>query len=212
MGSCQFSAATVFSFHPVKIITAAEGGAFLTNRPEIFEMAQRLRTHGINKSEVHFEHQSHGEWYYEQIELGYNYRLSDVHASLLRSQLKRLDAYVNVRERIAVTYEQQIDWDKYDKTSRKTHNVSANHLFVLRTKSHTGKSNSKIFAELRNAEIGVQKHYIPIYQHPYFKRLTNENICLPNCEEYYQTCVSIPIYPTLSEQEQSYVIEILNNL
>jgi len=212
VGSCKYSAATVFSFHPVKIITSAEGGAILTNRFEIFDRAQRLRSHGITKSNEHFEDKSHGDWYYEQIELGYNYRLNDVSASLVRSQLKRLDSYLNMREIIANTYEELIDWTKYEKTNRKRYNASSNHLFVIRTKTKLAKSNTEIFSELRGAGVGVQKHYIPIYQHPYFKKLIGKNISLPNCEEYYANCISIPVYPTLSKHEQLYVIQTLNSI
>ncbi|MDA9806234.1 UDP-4-amino-4,6-dideoxy-N-acetyl-beta-L-altrosamine transaminase [Alphaproteobacteria bacterium] len=212
VGSCKYSAATIFSFHPVKIITAGEGGVILTNRSDIFEKTQRLRTHGIIKSKEHFEDQSNGEWYYEQIDLGFNYRMSDIHATLVRSQLKRLDKYLNAREKIAKKYEKYINWKIYDKTLRQNHNISANHLFVIRTNPKIGKSNSKIFSELRMAGIGVQKHYIPIYKHPFFKKLSNVTLDLTNCENYYNNCISIPIYPTLSEQKQLYVIETLNNL
>ncbi len=212
VGSCKYSSATVFSFHPVKIITSGEGGAILTNNSDIFQKAQRLRTHGINKEKEFFHEESHGEWYYEQTNLGYNYRMSDIHAALAASQLKRLDAYITSRKKIAGIYDRHINWQKYDKTLTQSHNISANHLYIIRTKPKAGKSNSMMFSELRQAGIGVQKHYIPIYKHPYFKKISNGNFSLPNCEDYYENCISIPIYPTLSEEDQFYVIETLNNL
>lgn len=209
VGSCEYSDITVFSFHPVKIVTSGEGGAALTNCPEIDRKLKLLRSHGITREKEMMEQASDDGWYYEQIDLGYNYRMTDLHAALGISQLTRLHEYVERRHVIADRYDQEIKDAKLKTPYRNPANRSALHLYVVQVEpSH----HNRIFHELRENNIGVNLHYIPVHTQPYYQKLGFNWGDFPNSEDYYKRVISLPIFPSLTENEQSYVIETVKKL
>lgn len=209
IGNCDYSDITILSFHPVKIITTAEGGAALTNDPKLFKALNLFRSHGITRDQNDMVHESHGPWYYEQIELGYNYRMTDIHAALGSAQMNRLDDFIEKRHAVA---------DFYFKSNLKNLPVvlpyqdsdtkSAYHLFILKLKLDDLKLGHKeIFIELRNAGIGVNLHYIPVYLQPYYSRLGFKPGYCPEAESYYKSAISIPMYSALNQQSKELVVE-----
>lgn len=210
VGDCRYSEITVFSFHPVKIITTAEGGVCCTNDKDLASRLELFRSHGITKDPELMESESHGPWYYEQLELGYNYRMTDLHASLGRSQMNRLDEFVSERNKRASIYN-----DKLSDLPIKLPVVRANcyssfHLYVIRLIEGKTKYNHKdTFIKLRELGIGVNLHYLPIYLHPYYKKLGFEKGYCTNAEDYYSKAISIPMYSHLTAQDQDKVVEKL---
>ncbi|MEG6616511.1 UDP-4-amino-4,6-dideoxy-N-acetyl-beta-L-altrosamine transaminase [Peptococcaceae bacterium 1198_IL3148] len=212
IGSCYFSDMTVFSFHPVKIITTGEGGMVLTNQEELYNKLIRLRTHGITR-DYDFMNEYHGPWYYQQIELGYNYRITDIQAALGLSQLKRLDEFVERRHMLAERYTKYLKelplvlpWQHPD-------NYSAFHLYVIRLISNKiSKSRREIFEELRSAGIGVNVHYIPVHTQPYYQKLGFQWGDYPQAEEYYSEALTLPLYYDLTIDEQDYVIKTIKEV
>ena len=193
------------SFHPVKHVCSGEGGAVLTNDNKLAEKASRLRSHGINRP---FNTDDEKPWYYEQIELGWNYRLTDIQAALGLSQLNRLDQFLTKRRNLAARYNQILNKSPFDKNIvvppfQEGH---AWHLYVIKFKN--SKIRNSAYKFFKSENILTQVHYIPLYKHPYYvKHLGNK--VLPGAEEYFKTCLSIPIYPDLKEKEQDRVIETL---
>ena len=214
IGNSKYSDITVFSFHPVKIITTAEGGVALTNNSSIAEKLFLLRQHGINKKKNKMINLPHGGWYYEQIELGFNYRMNDIQAALGLSQLKRLDKFVNQRKKLAIRYDNLINTKKIIKPYQEKYNQSSWHLYIIRLKLDKIKeSHQIIFSKLRNAGIGVQLHYIPIHIHPFYKKyfkINKKN--LEESENYYKEALSIPIYPGLKFSDQDFIISKLEEI
>jgi len=210
VGSCEFSDVTIFSFHPVKHITTAEGGAILTNDEEIYKRALRLRNHGINRDGNWQDSElEKGPWYYEMVELGYNYRITDIQCALGISQLKKLDKFIRKRREIAKRYDKAFE-NTIIKPLYKFNPNSAYHLYVVRVDFDKIKiTKAKLFEEMRKRGIGLQLHYIPINKQPFYKSLGYGSEGLPNTNRYYKEAFSIPIYPTLSEKEQEYVIKSL---
>ena len=205
IGSCEFSDLCIFSFHPVKIITTGEGGMVTTNDESISRKLMRLRTHGITKNSVEMTKEPDGPWYYEQIDLGLNYRMTDIHAALGISQMKRIDEFIKRRHEIFARYNdsfKNIDivtpWQHPD-------NYSALHLYIIRVKNHKDS-----FKFMRNNGIGVNLHYIPIYRQPYFKKFGFDSINFPESEKYYKEAISIPIYPDLTSTDQNKVINVVH--
>jgi UDP-4-amino-4,6-dideoxy-N-acetyl-beta-L-altrosamine transaminase len=201
IGGCRYSDITVLSFHPVKIITSGEGGAALTNDASLAKRLQLLRTHGITRDAADMAHAPDGAWYYEQQDLGLNYRLTDVHAALGLSQMSRLDAFIAARIGIASRYYDLLEdlpvtlpWVHPDGTS-------AWHLYVVRVK----KNHRAVFEKLRAAGIGVNLHYIPVYRQPYYARMGFDRAQFPEAERYYREAITLPIYPRLTENEQDEV-------
>lgn len=192
VGSCIHSDITIFSFHPVKIITTAEGGMALTNNPELAERMLRLRTHGITKDLNRMRGQSDGPWYYEQIDLGYNYRLTDLQAALGLSQLQRLDAFIARRRMLAAHYAEALATTPCECPPPSSD--SAWHLYPIRVAPDQRRAT---FEALHTAGIGVQVHYIPIHRQPYFERLGFASGDFPVAEHYYQQAISLPLYPDL---------------
>lgn len=200
---------TTFSFHPVKHITTGEGGMILTNNREYYEKLLLTRSHGITRDE-HLMIKNDGPWYYEQLDLGYNYRITDIQCALGISQLKRLDAFVEKRRSLAKRYDEAfagIENIITPKQKEGCHN--SYHLYVIQVKDRDRK---EIFEALRQAGIGVNVHYIPVYTQPYYREHGYKEVNCPNAQEYYSRAVSLPLYPELTQKEQDYVIEKVKNL
>ncbi len=209
-GSCAYSDLTVFSFHPVKIVTTGEGGMVLTNRPELYEALERLRSHGITRDPRCMAGDSEGPWYYEQIELGYNYRLTDLQAALGASQMGRLDEFVRRRHFLADRYGALLSHLPLQVPRQAADAYSAWHLYVIRLDlGRIGKSRRKVFEALRAAGIGVNVHYIPVHRQPCYQSLGFRAGDFPEAERYYQEAISLPLFPALSEWDQERVVAAL---
>ncbi len=213
IGSCQFADMAVFSFHPVKIITTGEGGMVMTNRADLYEKLIRLRSHGITRNPDLMEGESHGDWYYQQLELGFNYRMTDIQAALGVSQIKRLDEFVTRRQFLAQRYDRLLQdlpltlpWQHPDTNS-------SWHLYVIRLNLRkVGKTHRQIFESLRQAGIGVNLHYIPVHTQPYYQSLGFQWGAFPEAENYYQEAISLPVYPGLTDADQDKVVETLQKI
>lgn len=213
IGSCSYSDMTVFSFHPVKIITTGEGGMVLTNSKESYEKLARLRSHGITRDPALMEEDSHGPWYYQEIELGFNYRMTDMQAALGLSQLKRLDEFVARRQQLVDRYNQALSNLPLVLPYQHPDVYSAFHLYVIRLKLNAMKINRRqVFEELRASGIGVNVHYIPVHTQPYFRTLGFNAGDFPEAEKYYKNAISLPMFPELSEKDQDYVIDTLRDI
>ena len=204
IGSLKYSEMAMFSFHPVKHITTGEGGIIVTNDEEYYEKLQLFRSHGITKNNL--VNESHGDWYYEMQELGFNYRITDIQCALGISQLKKLDSFVKSRRRIAKIYDEIFEDNPYfDVTIEKENRQSAYHLYPILLKDKFVNHKKEIFSKLRQGGLGVQIHYIPVYKQPYYQNLGfNDNLC-PVCEEFYKKEMSIPMYPTLTDEDIDFV-------
>jgi len=210
VGSCKYSDVTVFSFHPVKMITTGEGGMVLTNMKAIADRIALLRSHGITRDEAFMAGPSHGPWYYEQHELGYNYRMSDIAASLGMSQLERLDEFVEIRNKIAERYDELLREAPLILPLKDAELLSSYHLYIVRVDvENSGESHKALFQKLRNRGILVNLHYIPIYRHPYYKKMGFNIDLFPASEMYYKTAISLPIYPDLTEEDQNAVVKAI---
>ena len=209
IGSCAYSDITIFSFHPVKIITTGEGGAALTNRIDLAEKMNLLRSHGITRDEVFMCNPNRNPWYYEQISLGFNYRMTDLQAALGVSQLDRLETYVSRRREIASYYQQRlIDMPL---VLPEPSSDSAYHLYTVEINSNaTQKNRTEIFMSMRAQAIGVNVHYIPIHLQPYYRNLGFRNGDFPKAEEYYAQALSLPIYPSITDAQVEKVITAIN--
>ena len=211
IGCCQFSDITVFSFHPVKIITTAEGGLATTNDDKIALKLDLLRSHGITKENDLMTQVSEGPWYYEQLDLGFNYRMTDIQAALGLSQIDRLDQFVSKRHQLISRYDNLLSnvavvtpWQSPDA-------YSASHLYIIRIDLLKSKaSHREIFEILRSNNIGVALHYIPVYRHPFYKGLGFSQDACPEAEKYYSEAISLPMHPGLSKEDQDKVIEVLS--
>ncbi len=195
---------TCLSFHPVKHITTTEGGMVLTNSEELYQKLKLYRSHGITR-ESDLLKNNDGAWYYEMLDLGFNYRISDVACALGISQMDKLDGFVKKRKEIAKRYDEAFaDCDEVITPYQKPGCDNSYHLYVIRVAKNIRK---EVFDKLRNAGIGVNVHYLPVYMHPYYREHGYENEYLPVAEETYNTMISIPMYPALSKEQQDYVIE-----
>jgi len=204
IGSCEYSDVTVFSFHPVKIVTSGEGGAVLTNSTQLDQKLKLLRSHGITRDQKFMCNINEAGWYYEQIALGFNYRMTDIHAALGLSQLSRLEEYINKRHDIANIYDAQFEYTRIQKPYRNPNNKSALHLYVVHVDP---QKHNYVFHSLRKENIGVNLHYIPIHTQPYYQNLGFSWGDFPNSEAYYKKAISLPIYPKLSKDELNSVID-----
>ncbi len=211
IGSCKYSDITVFSFHPVKMITTAEGGVCLTNNKDLHDKIYNLRSHGIIRSNYTNPDENHGPWYYEQTELGFNYRLNDILSALGASQLDRLDSFVEKRNKLANYYLNKLKENKFliPQIINKQ-DLSSFHLFIVKIYKSHFESRLNLFEKLRGEGYFVNIHYIPIYKHPYYSKMFDKND-FSNSEEYYSSCISLPLYPSLDETEIDKVINILSS-
>jgi len=199
-GSCKFSDITVFSFHAVKMITTGEGGACVTNDDALASKIQRLRSHGITRDPNEIEAEYPGAWYYEQLELGFNYRMTDFQAALGESQLSKLSSFVLERNKVADWYDKNLKELNLELPKVSTDKTSSFHLYVVLT-SDSGERKAT-FERMRSEGILVNVHYLPIYQHPYYKSIGKylpEDF--PNSENYYSRCLSLPVFPGISDEE-----------
>jgi len=211
IGNCRYSDITVFSFHPVKIITTGEGGMALTNDPEIANKLVRLRSHGITRVQEEMTHITDGPWYYQQLELGFNYRMTDIQAALGLSQMKRLDEFVKKRRKIADRYNKYFADLWVTTPFEEPDSYSATHLYIVRLKLNEIKFSQKdIFEWLRSCGIQVNLHYIPIYRHPYYEKMGYIKKDYPQAEAYYAQAMSLPVYPALSDLQQEEVVQRMN--
>lgn len=206
VGSGRYSDAVVFSFHPVKIVTTGEGGMVVTNGDGLAERVRLLRTHGMTRDPASMQGPAEGPWYYQQVELGYNYRLTDIQAALGTSQMKRVDDFVARRNELARLYQEQlkglpIRWQRVPDDV-----ISAYHLFVIRLEQH---DRAEVFTALRGADIGVNVHYIPVHLHPYYRRRSFGAGDFPAAEEYYSGAITLPLYPLMENKDVEHVVTTL---
>ena len=203
IGSCRYSDVTVFSFHPVKIITTGEGGMALTNDDELADRMALLRSHGITRDPKKMTQPPDGPWYYQQIDLGYNYRMTDLQAALGLSQVRRLSDYIRRRNVLADRYGSLLAECPLAIPRSHSDTVSSWHLYVVRLKlEEITSTHQQVFEVLRNAGIGVNLHYIPIYKQPFFRKMGFKSGCFPEAEKYYQEAITLPLYPGLSKEQQ----------
>lgn len=208
IGNCRYSDISIFSFHPVKIITTAEGGMALTNNKELADKMDLLRSHGVTRNPELMTHEPDGPWYYQQIDLGFNYRLTELQAALGLSQLERLDNYISKRQAIARQYNQAFQSLPLTTPWQHPDSYSAYHLYVIRLKlNEINKTHRQVFEELRAAGIGVNLHYIPVHTQPYYQQMGFKQGDYPQAEQYYQEAISLPIYPQMTEEQVQEVIE-----
>lgn len=213
VGDCRYSDMTVFSFHPVKIITTGEGGMILTNRRDLYERLIRLRSHGITRAPELMVGESHGPWYYQQIELGFNYRITDIQAALGLSQMQRLDEFVSSRHRLVKRYNESLRNLPVITPYQHPDTSSAFHLYIIRLKlDRISKSHRQVFEELRARNILVNLHYIPVHTQPYYAELGFQSGDFPESERYYGEAISIPLYSSLSGDDQDRVIAALREV
>ena len=214
IGNGQYSDISTFSFHPIKNITTGEGGMAVTNNPELAEKMRRLRSHGITSDPALMTHSKDGLWYYQQIELGFNYRMSDLHAALGISQLKRLDEFIANRRSIAKRYDQALSELPLQLPSKSKTNSeessSAYHLYIIRLQNSQGKSDRKTVLEaLRDKDIQAHVHYIPLHTQPYYQQFGFKEGDFPEAENYYSEAMTLPIYSAMSSIEQDTVVREL---
>ena len=213
IGNCRFSDITVFSFHPVKIITTGEGGMALTNNPELARAMQMLRSHGITRDENEMTHISDGPWYYQQIALGLNYRMTDIQAALGLSQMSRLNEFVAKRHQIANSYNDLLVDFPVTIPWQHAENYSALHLYVIRLQlDKTKRTHKQVFEALRAENIGVNLHYIPIYQQPYYQQFGYAITDYPESEKYYAEAISLPMYFQLTHIQQEALVKVLQKV
>ena len=213
VGNCLYSDITVFSYHPVKIITTAEGGMATTNNNELAKCMGRLRSHGVTRDPDYMVSEMEGPWYYQQIELGFNFRMTDIQAALGYSQIQRLEDYVQRRHQIRNTYDDilkelpvTVPWQHPD-------SHSAFHLYPVQINEKiSGVDRKQVFEALREAGIGVNVHYIPVHTQPYFQHLGFRHEDFPNAVKYYQRTISLPMYPALTENQQSEIAEVIRHV
>lgn len=207
IGCSRFADITILSFHPVKIITTAEGGMALTNNAELAEKLQLLRSHGITRDSQKMTHEADGAWYYQQINLGLNYRMTELQAALGTSQLKRIDSFVKERHLLAKRYDDELKGLPVITPHQSNSGYSAFHLYPILVEDTSLRK--PLFDFLRSKNIGVNVHYIPVHTQPYYKELGHKVGDYPQAESYYSRAISIPMYSTLMKEEQDYVINCL---
>lgn len=209
IGSCVYADMAVLSFHPVKSITSAEGGAVLTNQSGLHEKLKLFAKHGVTKDPEQYQGESHGPWYYQQLELGYNYRLSDMQAALGLSQLKKLDSFMQRRAEIAKVYDEALLNLPLKLPVVESQSQSAWHLYMVELTLH---DRQNIYQQLHAKGVGVNVHYIPIHLQPYYQQLGFKQGDFPVSEHFYQHALTLPLFPSLTDEEQTKVIDTLREV
>lgn len=207
VGSCEFSDITVFSFHPVKIITTAEGGAALTNNRTLAEKLTLYRTHGVTRDPSQMTHESAGGWYYQQVALGFNYRMTDLQAALGSSQIARLESFIHKRNELAKRYHSALVELPLEIPLDYPTVKSSYHLYIVKVSDKATVDRYHLYNYLRDNDIGVNVHYIPVHLHPYYKSLGFSVGDFPEAERYYEKAISLPLFPQLSHTDQDYIIK-----
>ena len=213
IGCCRYSDITVFSYHPVKMITTAEGGIAVTQQAHLAEKMQRLRSHGITRDAGQMTTSPDGPWFYQQIDLGFNYRLTDMQAALGLSQLTRLAEFVARRHTVFQHYQSLLKDSPVIFQQQPEACYSSLHLLVVRLQSNRlSKTRQQVFEWLRQAEIGVNVHYIPVHLQPYFQKMGFQPGDFPEVEAYYQDAMTLPLFPALTEEQVHFVVDRLNEV
>lgn len=211
IGSCKYSDITVFSFHPVKIITTAEGGIAVTNQKELADKMDLFRGHGVTRDPDLMTQEPDGSWYYQQIALGFNYRMTELHAALGVSQMQRLDQFVSQRHKLANRYNQLLTGLPIITPWQHPDTYSGLHLYVIRLENKSVDDHRRVFEALREQGIGVNLHYIPVPSQPYYQRLGFDMKNYPESASYYTEAMSLPMFATLSEDDQNSVVKALES-
>jgi UDP-4-amino-4,6-dideoxy-N-acetyl-beta-L-altrosamine transaminase len=209
VGHCPFSDIAVFSFHPVKIMTTAEGGLAVTQQPLLAQKMALLRSHGITRDESLFTEPSHGAWYYQQIDLGFNYRMTDLQAALGSSQCNKLTEFIDKRNTLARQYDEKLAQLPVQHLRQSDNVLSAYHLYVVLTDNQQ-LNRDRLFKHLRARDIGVNIHYIPVHLQPYYQKMGFKHGDFPQAEAYYQRAITLPLFPQLTEQQQDFVVNCIN--
>jgi UDP-4-amino-4,6-dideoxy-N-acetyl-beta-L-altrosamine transaminase len=209
VGSCRYSDISVFSFHPVKIITTGEGGMAVTNDPLLARRMELLRSHGITREPAEMTHEADGPWYYQQVMLGYNYRITDIQAALGASQMRHLEKWISRRNMLAARYNAALADSRLLLPKILGEALSAFHLYVVVLERDTPEARKRIFEKMRKDGIGVNLHYIPVHLQPDFEGYGFKPGDFPEAESYYRRAISLPMFAALREEEQDYVIDRL---
>ena len=213
IGNCHYSDITIFSFHPVKIITTAEGGLATTNNKNLLEKMQLLRSHGITRDQALMSKNSEGAWYYQQIDLGFNYRMTELQAALGVSQINRLDEFIVKRHALQERYDQLLKDLPIILPHQSDFSYSALHLYPIQVNTKKiNKGRLEIFNALRDANIGVNVHYIPVHMQPYYRDLGFKPGDFPISESYYSNVISLPLFSQLSFDNQDVVVKTLKKI
>ncbi|MCW8445051.1 UDP-4-amino-4,6-dideoxy-N-acetyl-beta-L-altrosamine transaminase [Fluoribacter gormanii] len=213
IGNCRYSDITIFSFHPVKIITTGEGGMVLTNNPVYAEYINLLRSHGITRDESKMTQQPDGPWYYQQLNLGFNYRMTDIQAALGFSQMQRLEQFIMQRHTLAARYNQSLDGLPLICPFQDANSYSSWHLYVIRLQLDRIKlTHRQVFDALRQNNIGVNLHYIPVYRQPYYQKMGFKKEHFPEAEAYYSEAISLPIFSSMTLEQHDTVIDALQRI
>jgi UDP-4-amino-4,6-dideoxy-N-acetyl-beta-L-altrosamine transaminase len=209
VGNCRYSDITIFSFHPVKIVTTAEGGLACTNDPGLAQRMEILRSHGITRDVGLLREPAHGPWYYEQQALGYNYRMTELQAALGNSQLDRLDEYVAARHRLARRYDSLLGELPVCLPAQHADGYSAFHLYIVRMQEADPKRLARVHAQMRAAGVMVNLHYIPVPMQPFYRVLGFDPSDWPMALDYYQRAITLPLFATMTEEQQDEVVRVL---